>query len=199
MRILIADDDLTSRAALTAVLKKHGHRVVVTRDGAEAWAALEQPDAPRLLVLDWLMPGLNGIELCRRIRGIDTDRPPYILLLTGLSDKEHMAEGLDAGANDYLAKPFEIVELRARIAVGERMLAMQDRLVAQAEELRAALGQIKTLRGIIPICAYCKRVRDDQDYWSKVEVYLAAHTDATFTHGLCPECADKHFPQKPKE
>jgi len=195
MRILIAEDDFTCRAVLTAVLEKHAHEVVATRDGAEAWAALQGPDAPRLVILDWMMPGMDGIEICSRVRGVDTDQPPYILLLTTLNEKLHVAQGLDSGANDYLVKPFDHIELRARVAAGVRMLAMQDRLVAQADELHAALAQVKTLRGMVPICCHCKRIRDDQNYWSRVEEYLTAHTEAVFSHGLCPECEGKPQPR----
>jgi len=195
LRILIAEDDATSRVKLTAVLKKLGHEVVATSDGEQAWEAMQKADAPRLLILDWKMPHLDGVEVCRRLREVETDRPAYILMLTALNEKQHVIEGLDAGANDYATKPIEPTELRARIAAGRRILVMQDRLVAQADELRKALSQVKTLRGFIPICCHCKRVRGDKDYWRDVEEYVSAHTDALFSHGLCPDCLAKHYPE----
>jgi phosphoserine phosphatase RsbU/P len=194
MRILIAEDDLTSRCVLSAVLERSGHEVVATTDGEGAWEVLQRPDAPRLVILDWMMPGMDGLEVCRRVRDLRTDNPPYILMLTSLGDAEHVAAGLEAGANDYLAKPFHHVELRARILAGARLLALQDRLVAQADALRTALSQVRTLRGIIPICSSCKRIREDSDYWRRVEEYVSAHTEAVFSHGLCPECADRLYP-----
>jgi sigma-B regulation protein RsbU (phosphoserine phosphatase) len=191
MQILIAEDDFVSRMMLTDLLKKKGHEVMVTVDGAEAWDALRKPDAPALAVLDWMMPEMDGVEVVRRVRAMQTDRPPYIILLTAKGEKADIIAGLDVGANDYLAKPFDPGELRARIDVGRRMVEMQDILAAKVEELRQALDQIKTLRGIVPICANCKKIRDDRGYWNQVEVYVRDHTEAEFTHALCPECMKK--------
>lgn len=193
MRILIAEDDRTSREILAALLGKFGHEVVAARDGEEAWRVFEGENCPRLMVLDRVMPNLDGLSLCRRIRACQSPRPPYIIVLTAMSDKGSIVEGLDAGADDYVTKPFDHFELRARIDVGARILAMQDQLVAQAQELREALAQVKTLRGFIPICMHCKRVRDDRDFWREVEVYVSAHTEAKFSHGLCPECMNARY------
>jgi len=195
MRILIAEDDLTSRSMLAAVLRKAGHEVVETVDGATAWEALQRPDAPRLAILDWMMPGMDGLEVVRRVRALQTERSPYIMMLTAKGDRADIIAGLDAGANDYLAKPFHIGELRARVKVGCRMVETQDALASKVEELRQALDQIKTLRGIVPICASCKKIRDDQGYWSQVEVYVRDHTEAQFSHGICPECMKKLYPE----
>ncbi len=128
MKILIAEDDKTSRNLLTVVLTKQGHEVVATVNGAEAWQAMQQPDAPRLAILDWMMPEMDGPEVVRRIRALQTEQPPYIIMLTAKSEKADIIAGLDAGADDYLAKPFDPGELRARIAVGWRMLELQTNL-----------------------------------------------------------------------
>jgi DNA-binding response OmpR family regulator len=151
MRILIADDDITSRAVLSAVLQKNGHEVLVVCDGTEAWEALQRPDAPRLAILDWMMPGLAGVEICRRVHDQDTSQPPYLILLTTRGEKSDVSEGLHAGADDYLTKPFDAVELAARVEVGCRFVALEDRFAAKVQELREALAQIKTLSGIVPI------------------------------------------------
>ncbi len=135
MRILIAEDDFTSRCMLAAVLKKAGHDVLQTVNGAEAWSEMQKPDAPRLAILDWMMPELDGVEVLRRIRSLETNRPPYILMLTTRTEKSEIIKGLDAGANDYLAKPFDTGELRARVEVGRRMVAMQDALIESQETL----------------------------------------------------------------
>ena len=177
MRILIADDDLTSRTVLTSVLQKLDYDVTALPDGQSACEALQQNDAPRLVILDWLMPGIDGVELCRRIRSRETDQPPYLILLTTRAEKKDISEGLTSGANDYLTKPFDLSELRARLAVGARMIALQDRLFGKILELRDALEQIKTLRGIVPICSSCKKIRDDKGYWSQVEAYIARHSE----------------------
>ncbi len=135
MRILIAEDDFTSRLTLTGVLKKGGYEVVETVNGAAAWEAMQQPDAPRLMILDWMMPEMDGIEVIRRVRGLQTERPAYIILLTAMDAKANVIVGLQAGANDYLVKPFNVGELRARIEVGRRMVEMQDTLTAKIGEL----------------------------------------------------------------
>lgn len=194
MRLLVVDDDPTSRAMLRAVLEKHGHEVTEACDGDEAWQIMTRADAPRLVILDWMMPGLSGLELCQKVRAFETDRHAHIIMLTSLSARPNIAAGLDAGANDYVAKPFDPSELRARISAGEREIALRDKLSAQAEELRVALSQIRTLQAIIPICMHCRRVRDDGDYWHSVENYIVAHTHSNFSHGLCPECLCTHYP-----
>lgn len=135
MRILIADDDLTSRLVLTGVLKKGGHDVVVTMDGTEAWEAMRRPDAPSLAILDWMMPGLAGVEVCRLIRGRQSDQPPYLILLTSRGEKADIVAGLEAGADDYLAKPFDSGELRARIDVGWRVIELQAKLIETRDAL----------------------------------------------------------------
>jgi diguanylate cyclase (GGDEF)-like protein len=135
MRILIAEDDFTSRTILAGVLKKEGHQVEAAVNGAEAWQALQQPEAPALVILDWMMPEMDGPEVVRRVRALETDRPPYILMLTTRGEKADIIAGLEAGANDYLAKPFDPGELRARVEVGRRMVEMQAALIASRETL----------------------------------------------------------------
>lgn len=195
MRILIADDDITSRTVLSAVLQKGGHEVVEVCDGDEALVVLQCADAPRMAILDWMMPGIDGIEVCRRVRACETDHPPYLIILTTRGEKTDISEGLNAGANDYIAKPFSAVELSARIEVGCRYVALEDRFAAKVRELREAMAQIKTLGGIVPICSSCKKIRDDAGYWRQVELYVSEHSDAKFTHGICPECMAKLYPE----
>ena len=115
--------------------------------------------------------------------------------LTTKGEKADIVAGLEAGANDYLPKPYDPGELHARIDVGRRLIEMQDILLGKIEELSAALDHIKTLQGILPICSFCKKIRDDKGYWSQVESYIAKHTDAQFSHGLCPECLKTHYPE----
>jgi diguanylate cyclase (GGDEF)-like protein len=135
MRVLIAEDDLTSRTILTAILKKWGHDPIITEDGNAAWDALQQPDSPKLVLLDWNMPGMEGLELCRRLRENVSSNPPYIILLTGRVEKADIVQGLEAGANDYVTKPYDREELQARIRVGQRMLDMQASLLEARNSL----------------------------------------------------------------
>jgi sigma-B regulation protein RsbU (phosphoserine phosphatase) len=129
MKILIAEDNQTSRRILESILVKWNYEVISACDGNEAWEKLQEKEAPRLMVLDWMMPGKNGVELCRMLRRRDNVEPVYIILLTSRDDKNDIVEGLSAGADDYIAKPFDKDELRARIDVGRRMVELQDALV----------------------------------------------------------------------
>jgi two-component system, cell cycle response regulator len=140
VRILIADDDLTSRTVLRGVLVRQGYDVEVTTDGESALAAMTAPSAPNVAILDWMMPALPGPEVCRRIRAIPSDKPPYLILLTVRDEKSDIVEGLEAGADDYLSKPFDAAELRARIEVGRRIVDLQANLI----ETRDALSHLAT-------------------------------------------------------
>jgi sigma-B regulation protein RsbU (phosphoserine phosphatase) len=195
VRILIAEDDLTSHRVLKAVLEKWKYEVVSTYNGAEAWQAIQLQDAPHFAILDWMMPELDGLELIRRIRGREQLRGAYLILLTAKGQKEDIVAGLEAGANDYLTKPFDHQELQARVRVGQRVTELQEQLAARIRELETALAEIRTLTGLIPMCAGCKRIRDDKGYWQEVERYIMEHSEAAFSHGLCPECMHKHYPE----
>ncbi len=135
MRILIAEDELISRKILAGLLNKFGHEIITAADGNQAWQLMQGPEAPKLAILDWNMPGLDGVEICRRIRTTADPNPPFIILLTARADEQSIVEGLDAGANDYLTKPYKTEELRARISVGERMLQLQSDLFEAKERL----------------------------------------------------------------
>ena len=166
MRVLISEDDEMPRKLLARVLKKSGYEVVETVNGIEAWEVLQQPDAPKLIILDWMMPEMDGPELLRRVRAMETDRPPFIIMLTAKEERDHIIAALEDGANDYLTKPFDPGELVVRVEVGERLVEMQlrqheqrahsqrvrvdtdlriaelqDALAAKGEELRRALAE----------------------------------------------------------
>lgn len=190
MRILIAEDDAVSRRMLETTLNKWGYEVIVTRDGRSACEVLQGPDAPKLVLLDWMMPEMDGVDVCRLVRGIPTDAPPYIILLTSKSTKSNIVEGLNSGADDYVAKPFDRDELNARLQVGCRVLKLQTSLAERVRELEIALNHVKQLQGLVPICCYCKKIRDDQNYWQQVDVYLSTRTNAQFSHGICPQCME---------
>jgi len=194
MRILIAEDDITSRELLKHMLAEWDYEVVVTKDGNEAWKVLQAEDAPTLAILDWMMPGLDGVEVCRKVRQLDVSNPTYIILLTTRSSKKDIVTGLEAGADDYIGKPYEMDELRVRVKVGERVAALQSALVKQVHSLQEALAHVKTLQGILPICMHCHKIRNDQQSWERLEKYITEHSDAQFSHGLCPECLKKHYP-----
>ena len=177
MRILIADDDRVSTLMLGRTLEDWGFEVVVVHDGEAAWASIAGPAPPGLAIVDWMMPGIDGVELCRRIRATPLPSPVYVILLTARTSRQDLVAGLEAGADDYLTKPFDPEELRARIHVGQRTLGL--------------MMNIRRLAGLLPICGYCKRIRSEHDYWEQVESYITEHTDAVFSHGVCPACLDK--------
>jgi sigma-B regulation protein RsbU (phosphoserine phosphatase) len=191
MEILIADDDSVARMLLDSVLENWGHQVVVVNDGQQAWDILSQPDAPRLAIVDWMMPRIDGPELCRRIRRTPETLGLYVILLTSRRDPADIISGLQAGADDYIVKPFEPEEMRARLGVGLRVVALQNSLNSKITELKQALAQVHTLQGLIPICAYCKRIRNEAEFWERVESYITARSDARFSHGICPDCVKK--------
>lgn len=188
MKVLIAEDEPDSRHLLEAMVKRWGYEAVATSDGAEAWEVLERADSPPLVLLDIMMPRMDGLEVCRRVRAVKRSVPVYIILLTAKTLQREIVSGLEAGADDYLKKPFDPNELRARIKVGERILELQKSLAERVTELEEALSRVKQLHGLLPICSYCKKIRDDQNYWEQVESYIAKHTAAQFSHSICPEC-----------
>jgi DNA-binding response OmpR family regulator len=195
VRILIAEDDPVSQQLLAAFLRKWEHEPVPCSTGPEAWEALRRPDAPRMAILDWMMPDLEGPQIVRLLREREaaTREPTYVILLTALDGPSDIVEGFDAGADDYVTKPFHKDELRARVRVGARMLELRHRLAERVRELERALAQNRALRGLLPICSYCKKIRDDRNYWTEVESYLSQVSDAEFSHGVCPGCYDRHL------
>ncbi|HKI32562.1 MAG TPA: response regulator transcription factor [Gemmataceae bacterium] len=191
MRVLIAEDNLTSRHALQMHLAQWGYDVISTSNGAEAWSAFQAPDAPRLAILDWMMPQMDGLEVCRRVRGLPNPEPPYIILLTARCDSNDVITGLESGADDYLTKPVDRGELRARLGAARRVVELQASLAARVRELEAALARVKQLQGLLPICCYCKKVRGDENYWQQVDAYISEHADVQFSHGICPDCYER--------
>ena len=195
MKILIADDDVTSRSLLEAVLRKLGYAVVSASDGLDALEKMQKDGAPDIVLLDWIMPGMDGIEVCRLYREAHPNAPKYIIILTARDSKSDTVQGLVAGANDYITKPFDNSELIARLGVGRRFVDMQKKLAERVEELGRALDHVKQLQGILPICMYCRKIRSDKESWHGIEQYIEENTSAEFSHSICPECVEKLYPE----
>jgi sigma-B regulation protein RsbU (phosphoserine phosphatase) len=191
VKVLIAEDEPISRCMLVAAFTEWGYEPVGTSDGVGAWQILQAEDAPKLAVLDWTMPGMDGLEICRRVREKHTPEPTYLILLTGRNAKADVVAGLLAGANDYVTKPFDREELRARLHVGRQVVELQHSLAARVQELEKALSQVNSLQKLLPICSYCKKIRDDNNYWEQVETYLLDHSEVRFSHGICPDCLQR--------
>lgn len=169
-----------------------GFKTVTSEDGESALEILNSENPPSLAIIDWMMPKADGLEVCRRIRQ-QTDRPyVYLVLLTAKSQKDEVAAGLEAGADDYVIKPFDPDELRARLKVGQRVVALERALAKKVADLEAAMADVKKYKGLLPICMYCKSIRDDKDYWRQIEEYLHTVSPGTdFSHSICPACMAK--------
>ena len=190
MKVLIAEDDPMFCRLLTDLLAPD-YEIVTAVNGDEAWHMLQGEEAARLAVLDWMMPGLDGPTICRRVRDNPAVAVTYLLLVTSRETVDDVVAGLEAGADDYITKPFDPEIFRARLRVGKRVVELQSALAERVHELQEALARVRVLQGLLPICSYCKRIRDDGNYWEQLETYFSEHSDATFTHGVCPECYEK--------
>jgi DNA-binding response OmpR family regulator len=198
MTILVTDDDPAVLALTGSVLRRAGYEVIETSTGRECLEAAHK-DHPDLILLDVMLPDMSGVDLCRQLKADKALHGTFIILLSGVQvSSEYQADGLNVGADGYIIKPISNKELVARIQAMERIKDAEDALRKKEKEqeeliakLQAALEEIKTLQGLIPICSSCKKIRNDEGFWDQLESYLSKHTDAVFTHGLCPECFHK--------
>ncbi len=157
-KVLIAEDDRITRRTLELILAEWGYETVAVQDGLTAWEVLQQPDGPRLALLDWLMPGLDGLEICRRVRALPTRQPPYLILLTVRDSRQDMVAGLQGGADDYIAKPFDQEELHARLQTGLRILRLQRAtLPSSFARARRPCRRSNSSRGFCPFAAIARR------------------------------------------
>ncbi|MBD3168540.1 MAG: response regulator [candidate division Zixibacteria bacterium] len=191
MKILIAEDEPVSRKILERNLLKWGYEVIVACDGNEALRHLENDRDLNLAILDWMMPEKDGIAVCKEVRASGREAFLYIILLTAKGKIEDVVTGLESGADDYIVKPFDRTELKARVRAGERMVKLETSLRSKIIELKQTMESIKELKGIIPICAWCKKIRNDQEYWEDVGDYIKGHSKAEISHIVCPECLQK--------
>jgi DNA-binding response OmpR family regulator len=174
LKIIAVEDDAVARAVLRQALRRLGHEVVEAADGEEAWAKL-QDDPARVVVSDWMMPKLDGLQLCGRIRHRSAAEYVYFILLTGRdATADNQKEAADAGVDDFLTKPLDLSELWTRLRVAERILRYTT--------------QVRQLEQMLPICSYCKKIRDDQNYWQQIEGYITERTGSDFSHSVCPDC-----------
>lgn len=200
LRIFLVDDSKSNLALLGEMLEANGYQVFTATDGESALRKV-QSITPDLILLDIEMPGANGVDVCRLIkRRQDLCDVPIIMMtsLTSLTDK---VEAFKAGCVDYITKPLQLEEVKARVDAHLQIRRLQSQLCARNAalektnlELKEALDNIETLSGLLPMCASCKSVRDDDGFWQEVEAYLSTHTHAEFSHGICPCCIDKLYP-----
>jgi len=196
MKVLIAENDPVSRRLHESALLQCGFEVAVAHDGLQAWEMLQSSYAPRLLLLDRTMPGLDGIELCRKARRSLANLPPYIILLTTRGKREELEQGLESGADDCLGKPFDPEELRARVQAGERIIELQRILGSRQMELDSALARVRELCTLLPVCAHCGRMRKDQEYLREIESYISGHFAPRPARGTCAHCEAKEAAER---
>ncbi len=185
-KILIVDDENVNIDVLVGLLKAH-YRIITAKNGAQALRRLENKPLPDLILLDIMMPDMDGYEVCRRIKSNQETSHIPVIFLTAKGTAEDVIQGFKLGAVDYVTKPFRPEELTARVDT-------HIQLKKTISELQSALNEIKTLKGMLPICSTCKKIRDDQGYWNQIEAYIMAHSEAEFTHSICPECIKKLYP-----
>jgi DNA-binding response OmpR family regulator len=207
MRILIVDDSKASRHLLEALLGTAGYTDLISvESGAAALHRVTNPLAPReadidLILLDIEMADMDGIDTCRRIRAELHLQDTPVIIVTGKTDSRTLAEAFDAGAVDYICKPIQKLELLARVRSAlalkretDARKAREEQLLTKNLELQRAVHEIQILRGLIKICSYCKKIQNDHGTWQQVELYIREHSEAEFSHGICAECIDSHFP-----
>ena len=158
MKILIAEDEYTTRLMVQVSLENWGYSINSVADGKEAWEILKKPEAPDVAILDWEMPEVDGVELCKRIKDLRRTNPIYVILLTGRDSQKDILQGFDAGADDYMTKPFNDDELRARVRVAEKLVTIQSSLSQSVDELKSALDMVDTLQGSVPVCNRCQKI-----------------------------------------
>ncbi len=193
MKILIAEDDPISGRLIQANLNRWGFETEIAIDGEAAVETFDSDEQLQLAILDWMMPKLDGLQVCRYIKGI-VNRPfTYVIVLTARSTLEDIEKAFQAGADDFIVKPVSAVELKSRVNAGKKIIDLESSLRLKIDELKKALTEVKVLQGIIPICSWCKKIRDDKDYWTSVEEYIHRYSSAEFSHSICPECRDELF------
>jgi len=197
-KVLVTDDNPDILLLSTMLLTRAGYEVREASTGEECLVAVRTYH-PDLVLLDVMLPGMSGIEVCRQIKSDENLKDIFVILASGIQvSSELQADGLDIGADGYFIRPISNREFLARVQAGERIKRAEDALRTKERQqqelishLEEALAEIKTLKGFIPICASCKKIRDDEGYWNQLEAYISKRTDAVFSHGLCPECAEQ--------
>ena len=189
MRILIAEDEYTTRLTVQVCLEKWGYTVDSAADGQEAWDLLQKQNGPEVAILDWEMPEIDGLELCKRVKGLKRDNPIHVIMLTARDTQNDILVGFDAGADDYITKPFNDDELRARIRVAERIVRIQGSLHESLQELSYALDLVESLQSTVTICRNCQKIEGDDGRWYVLDSYISQREDYRFSPvDGCPGC-----------
>lgn len=191
MKILIAEDEYTTRLMVQVCLENWGYSIESVEDGKKAWDIINQKNPPQIAVLDWEMPGISGIDLCRKIKSLDRSSPIHVILLTARDSKNDISQGFEAGADDYITKPFNDDELGARIRVAERIVTIQSSLNSSLEELREALDMVQSFEEPVAVCSTCQNIGAFDGSWRTPEKLLEYPVDPRFIQLDCPSCKAK--------
>jgi len=189
-RVLVAEDDERSRTGLVRLLERDGYDVTVANDGQAAINILLAPNPPQIALLDWEMPRLDGIHVCWAVRSIPANPYTYIIMVTARAEPADALAAFSAGVDDFLSKPIDSLQLLARLRCGERVLGLEKRCAERIAELKSALGEVRKLRSLLPICKYCKKVRDDAGCWKVFDGYLRDEVGTDFSKVVCPDCME---------
>ena len=199
--ILVVDDTKMNLRILVEALGNEGYRVRPALNGEIALEAA-QKEVPDLILLDILMPGMDGYQVCETLKQDENLKEIPVIFISALDEVGDKMKGFRAGGVDYISKPFQTEEVLARVRTHLTLRNLQKDLQEKNihlqklnRDLQSALDEIKTLRGIIPICSHCKKIRNDDDSWQRIEKYIGEHSEAEFSHGICPECLKKYYPE----
>jgi len=191
--VLIVDDTPRNINVLANVLSREGHLISAATSGKQAFTIIEKI-VPDLILLDIMMPEMDGFEVCRRLKASPKTSNIPIIFLTAKTESEDIVTGFEMGAVDYVTKPFTASVLVARVRTHLDLKMIQERQAKTITSLEEALAKVKLLSGLVPICAHCKKIRDDKGYWNQIEVYISEHSEADFSHGICPDCVHELYP-----
>lgn len=188
IRALVAEDDASTRASLVHMLTKWGFEVIEATDGRSAWRAFGEDQIPQLVILDWEMPGLVGVEICRRIRSSFPDQGIHIIMLTSKTGTGECVEALNSGADDFVVKPLNVNEFQARVMVGKRITRGRETMMGRIRDLETALEALRGPLDQIVVCSYCRKTRNEKDKWESLENFLSRKLKVSFSHTVCPKC-----------
>ncbi len=192
--ILVVDDNPDNLRLLAGILSEHHYKIRLAPGGERALATIRK-EAPDLVLLDIMMPHMNGFEVCRQLKAAQETAGIPVIFISALDETIDKVKAFSTGGVDYITKPFKSEEVLARVKTHLALRRLQRSLEEKNEQLRRALDEIRILRGILPICSSCKKIRNEDGYWEQIEIYIRDRSEVDFSHGICEECARKIYPE----
>jgi DNA-binding response OmpR family regulator len=192
--VLVVDDNSDNLRLLAAILKENQYKIRLAPNGERALATIHK-EAPDLILLDVMMPAMDGFEVCRLLKADQETAGIPVIFISALDETIDKVKAFSIGGVDYITKPFKSEEVLARVRTHLTLRHLQRRLEKKNEQLRHALDEIQILRGILPICSSCKKIRTEDGYWEQIEIYIQDRSEVDFSHGICEACARKLYPE----